>query len=55
MKKYEIIWKPNLSNFSIQVDVVDANSIAEATKYVEGKAKMLGATSINWLSKKEIR
>ena len=54
MKTYEIKWKPNVNNFSMQTDIVNANSLEEATKMIEGKAKMLGATSIDWFGKREI-
>ncbi|MDY3032274.1 MAG: hypothetical protein SOS24_11090 [Clostridia bacterium] len=54
MKMYEMKWKPNIANFQMQIDIVNANSLEEATKMIEGKAKMLGATSIDWFGKREI-
>ena len=55
MKKYEIQWKPNVGNFTIQTEIVQANSLTEATRIIEAKAKALGATSIWWGTKREIR
>ena len=55
MKQFEMKWKPNVPNFSMQTDIFEANSIEEATKIVEAKAKALGATSIGWFGKREIR
>lgn len=54
MKTYEMKWKPNIANFQMQIDIVNANSLEEATKMIEGKAQMLGATSIDWFGKREI-
>ena len=54
MKTYEMKWKPNIANFQMQIDIVNANSLEDATKMIEGKAKMLGATSIDWFGKREI-
>lgn len=54
MKTYEMKWKPNINNFSMQIDIVNANSLEEATMIIEAKAKMLGATSIDWFGKREI-
>ena len=55
MKKYEIQWKPNVENFTVQTEIVQANSLTEATRIIEAKAKALGATSIWWGTKREIR
>lgn len=55
MKKYEMKWKPNVNGFQMHTEIVEANSLEEATRIVEAKARALGATSINWLGKREIR
>lgn len=54
MKTYEMKWKPNINNFSMQIDIVNANSLEKATMIIEAKAKILGATSIDWFGKREI-
>lgn len=55
MKKYKIQWKPNISNFTVQTDIVEANSLTEATRMIEARAKALGATSVWWGAKIELR
>ncbi len=54
IKKYEIKWKPNINNFQMQIDIVNATSLEEATKIIESKARTLGATNIDWYGKREI-
>ena len=52
-KIYEMRWRPSDYSMAMQVDIIQANSLEEATKIVEAKAKMLGV-SIDWYGKREI-
>ena len=52
-KTYEMRWRPSDYSMAMQVDIIQANSLEEATRIVEAKAKMLGV-SIDWYGKREI-
>lgn len=54
MKTYEIHWQPGDCSMAMQIEIIHANSLEEATKMVEAKARMLGVKSIGWYTKKEI-
>ena len=56
MNAYEIKWKPAgiAWNYGMKSDIINANSLEEATKMVEAQAKMLGATSVDWFGKRQI-
>ena len=56
MKTYEMKWKPaGISwNHGMRTDIIKANSLEEATKMIEGQAKMLGASSVEWYGKRQI-
>ncbi len=38
----------------MQTDIVNANSLEEATMMIDAKEKMLGTTGIDWFGKREI-
>lgn len=56
MKTYEIKWMPGGINwnYGLRTDIVQANSLEEATKMIEAQAKALGASYVNWSGKREI-
>ena len=56
MNRYEMKWKPaGISwNYGVKPDIINANSLEEATKIIEAQAKTLGASSVEWYGKKQI-
>ncbi len=56
MKTYEMKWcaAGTPDSFRSRTDIVKANSLEEATNMIEAQARMLGATGVDWISKKEI-
>ena len=56
-QKFEMKWKPGGIQWShgVRTDIIQANDIIEATKIVEGMARSLGATSVEWHAKIQLR
>ena len=54
IKTYEMRWRPGDCSMGMQVDIIQANSMEEATRIVESKAKALGVKNIGWYGKREI-
>ena len=56
MKTYEMKWKPAgiVWNSGMRTDIVQANSLEEATNMIEAQAKALGATSVEWFGKRQL-
>ena len=49
-------WKPAgiVWNYGMRTDIIQANSLEEATKIIEAQAKALGAPSIDWFGKRQL-
>lgn len=55
MNTYEIKWKPETTlGISMKTEIINANSMEEAVKMVEAKAKSMGAKNIDWYGKRQI-
>lgn len=56
MNTYEMKWKPaGISwNYGMRTDIIQANSLEEATKIIEAQAKALGASSVDWFGKRQL-
>lgn len=56
MKTYEMKWKPAgiVWNSGMRTDIVQANSLEEATNMIEAQAKALGASSVDWFGKRQL-
>ena len=56
MNTYEMKWKPAGIgwNYGMRTDIVQANSLEEATKIIEAQAMVLGASSIDWFGKRQL-
>ena len=56
MNKYEMKWLPSGIdwNHGMRTDIVEANSLEEATKMIEAQAKALGAKSVGWFGKRQL-
>ena len=40
--------------YRARTDIVKANSMEEATKMIEAQAKMLGASGVDWIGKRQL-
>ena len=56
MNTYEMKWcaAGTSDSYRARTDIVKANSLEEATKMIEAQAKMLGASGVDWIGKKQI-
>lgn len=55
MHTYEMKWKPDsVLGISMQTEIIQANSLEEASKIIEAKAKAMGYKSIDWYGKRQI-
>ena len=56
MKTYEMKWKPAgiVWNSGMRTDIVQANSLEEATNMIEAQARALGASSVDWFGKRQL-
>ena len=56
MNTYEMKWcaAGTSDSYRARTDIIKANSLEEATKMIEAQAKMLGASGVDWIGKKQI-
>ena len=53
MKQFEMRYQVSDYSMTPQIEIIQANSLQEATIIIESKVKMLGK-GINWLGKRQI-